>query len=218
MELIAYVVYFKRTVDTRQPAYDQVKADVLRLLTQSEDCLKKGVFSEDDYDQARFMVCAWVDEMILASAWQNKGQWQKEQLQRHYYNTADAGEEAFNRLNALGPHQRDVKEVYYLCLALGFMGRYIHKGDEYLLEQVKSSLLRELLGSSVGLPSLDKGDLFPEAFPSEEVELGSSAGRLAFSPFALLCLAGPLVLMLLLFLIYHFALNAVGGNFTMMAT
>lgn len=218
MQLVAYIIYFKRTAGTQQPAYDQVKGDVLRLLNQSEDCMKKGAFPQDDYDQARFMICAWVDEMILSSAWQHKGQWQKEQLQRLYYHTTDAGEEVFNRLNVLGPHQREAREVYYLCLALGFMGRYIHEGDEFLLDQVKTSLLRELLGSSVGLPSLEKKELFPEALPSGETVLGSQTGGSRFSLFTVLCLAAPLALLLVLFLVYQIALHAVGGSFSVMAT
>lgn len=39
MDLVAYVAYFLRTVTTKQPPYEQVKADVLRLLTQSEGYL-----------------------------------------------------------------------------------------------------------------------------------------------------------------------------------
>lgn len=215
MELVAYIAYFKRTAGTQQTPYDQVKADVHRLLAQSEGNVKKGLFSQDDYDQARFMVCAWVDEVILGSEWKYKSQWQKEQLQRLHYNTADAGEEAFNRLNVLGPHQREVREVYYLCLALGFMGRYINKGDEYLLDQVKTSNLKLLLGSSMGLPSLEGIELFPEVFPAEVGEISPSKRRFQVSPFTLLCIAGPPVLMVVLFFIYRFALSGIGADFAM---
>lgn len=216
MDLIAYVIYFQKSAASKQPAFDQVRTDILRLLTQSEQCLKKGLYPQDDYDQARFMVCAWVDEAILSSAWDYKAQWQREQLQRVYYNTTDAGEEAFDRLNALGLHQREVREVYYLCLALGFMGRYCHKGDEFMLEQVKASNLKLLLGSSVGLPSLDRSELFPEAYPAEGATPEPQKGRFSFSPLTLICMAGPLVLFLILFFIYRFALDGVGENFTRM--
>lgn len=213
MELVAYVVYFTKTVGAKQPPCEQVKADILRLLTQSEHVVKKGLFSQEDYDLARFMICAWVDEAILSSSWNQKGLWQKEQLQRLYYQTLDAGEEAFERINALGLHQREVREVYYLCLALGFMGRYHHKGDEYLLEQLKTSNLKLLLGSSVGLPSLERADLFPEAYPVETMEIGPQKQKLRFSPFTIACLAGPIILFGLLFFIYRFALSGVSENF-----
>jgi len=213
MELVAYVVYFVKTVGAKQPPYEQAKADILRLLTQSENVVKRGLFSQEDYDLGRFMICAWVDETILNSAWNQKAQWQREQLQRLYYHTLDAGEEAFERLNGLGLHQREVREVYYLCLALGFKGRFHHPGDEYLLEQLKTSNLKLLLGSSVGLPSLERADLFPEAYPVETMEIGPQKQKFRLSPFTIACLAGPVILFGLLFLIYQFALSGVGENF-----
>jgi len=213
MELVAYVVYFVKTVGAKQPPYEQAKADILRLLTQSENVVKRGLFSQEDYDLGRFMIFAWVDETILNSAWNQKAQWQREQLQRLYYHTLDAGEEAFERLNGLGLHQREVREVYYLCLALGFKGRFHHPGDEYLLEQLKTSNLKLLLGSSVGLPSLERADLFPEAYPVETMEIGPQKQKFRLSPFTIACLAGPVILFGLLFLIYQFALSGVGENF-----
>ena len=78
MELVAYVSYFLKTASARQPAYSQAKADILRLLGQSEECVKKGLFPREEYDQARFAICAWVDEAILSSGWKEKAQWQRE--------------------------------------------------------------------------------------------------------------------------------------------
>jgi len=213
MDLVAYVAYFLKTGAVKQPPYEQVKADILRLLTQSEGCVKKGVFAQEDYDPARFAICAWVDEAILNSPWNPKNQWQREQLQRLYYQTTEAGEEFFERLNALGFHQREVREVYYLCLALGFMGRYCHKGDEFLLEQLKTSNLKLLMGSSVGVPSLERAELFPEAHPTASADIGPRKRPFRFSVPTLACLAGPLILFGLLFLIYRFALNGIGENF-----
>lgn len=213
MEVMAYVVFFQKTVAAKQPSFEQVKTDILRLLTQSESCLKKGFFSKEDYDQARFIICAWADEAILNSAWNYKAEWQKEQLQRLFYQTTDAGEEVFERLNNIGLHQRDVREVYYLCLALGFMGRYCHKGDEYLLEQLKTSNLKLLTGMSVGLPSLEKSEIFPEAYPAKSFEISPPKRGFSFSAITILGLAGPVLLFGLLFLIYKLSLSGVAENF-----
>ena len=213
IDLAAYMAYFLKTVAVKQPPYEQVKADVLRLLTQSEGWLKKGLFPKEDYDLARFGICAWVDEAILNSSWKEKGHWQREQLQRLYYQTTDAGELFFERLNNLGFHQRDVREVYYICLALGFKGRFIHSGDEYLLGQLKSSNLKLLIGSSVGMPSLERAELFPEAYPIESMGAGYSRRRFSFSLVTVACLMGPVVFFGLLYLIYRFALSGIAENF-----
>lgn len=213
IELLGYVCSFLRTAAERQPPYSQVKADITRLLGQSEDGVRRGLFSREEYDQARFAVCAWVDEAILNSAWKDRSQWQKEQLQRLLYRTTEAGEEFFERLNAVGFQQRAVREVYYLCLALGFTGRYCGSGDDFLLGQLKTSNLKLLLGTSGGIPSLEQEPLFPDAYPTEEFDVGPREKRFRFSAVTVACLAGPVVLFGLLFLVYRFALSGVAENF-----
>ncbi len=212
MEAIAYVAYFTKTVAMKQPSYEQVKATILRLMAKSEQCVAKGLFPREDYDQARFMVCAWIDEAILASGWQHRGLWQREQLQRLYYGTVEAGEEVFERLNSIGFHQRDVREVYYLCLSLGFKGRFVKPEDEYLLEQLRTSNLKLLLGSSVGIPSLERADLFPESYPIETVETGVRK-RFPVSLVTLVVFAAPVLLFALLFLVYRFSLAGIADGF-----
>jgi type VI secretion system protein ImpK len=212
MELMAYVVYFQRTSQKRQPPFEQVKADVTRLLSQSDALSRKGEISREEFDTARFAVCAWVDEAILSSPWSHRNLWQREQLQRIMYNTTEAGEEFFDRMNALGFHQREAREVYYLCLALGFMGRHCHAGDDFLLNQLKSSNLQVLLGSSAGIPSLDRAELFPEGYPAGASVAAPAQAKPGFSLFTVFCIAAPVVLFGVLFLIYRFSLSGLGDN------
>jgi len=213
MEAIAYVIFFLKTPASRQTSYDQVKATVLRLLAQGDEGVKKGLFSQEDHEAGRFAVCAWIDEAILNSSWNQKQLWQREQLQRFFYGTTEAGEEFFERLNSLGPHQREVREVYFLCLALGFSGRYCHPGDEPLLEHLKTSNLRLLVGSSVGIPSLGGRELFPEAYPTGSIPPSPSRRRGGVFLLTGLALAGPVILFGALFLIFRAILNGAGGNF-----
>jgi type VI secretion system protein ImpK len=106
-----------------------------------------------------------------------------------------------------------VREVYYLCLALGFKGRFIHQGDEFLLEQLKTSNLKILLGSSVGVPSLERMELFPEAFPVQAAEILPQRTPFRFSLVTIIALAGPVVLLGVLYGIYHFTLFSVASKF-----
>lgn len=213
IDLVAYVVYFQKTGAVRQPPFEQVKADVTRLLTQSESAARRGQLPQEEYDQAKFAVCAWVDEAILSSGWAHKGLWQREQLQRIHFNTTDAGEEFFERLNALGFHQREVRELFYLCLALGFMGRYCHPGDEFLIDQLKTSNLKILLGASAGIPSLERAELFPEAYPAQSLPAPAGKKKFEFSVLTVAGLAGPVILFVVLYVIYRFSLSGIGENF-----
>lgn len=211
IEIIAYVSFIARAVGAEQPSFQQARNNIQRLIAQSEAAQETGRFSQEDYDLARFAVFAWVDETILASGWEGRSSWQREQLQRTYYQTADAGELFFERLNTVGPHQRDVREVYYLCLALGFTGQYCHAGDEFLLEQLRTSNLKMLTGSSMGLPSLDQEELFPQAYPLTSAEPQANLPRRRrWSAFTLMCASAPVALGALLWIIYWFILHNIG--------
>jgi type VI secretion system protein ImpK len=212
MEVIAYVAYFNRSVAVKQPACEQVQADIMRMMADIEKRAQRSDVAPDEFDLARFAVVAWVDETLLSSVWQHKEAWQRKSLQRIYYQTADAGEIFFERLNMIGPHQRDVREVYYLCLAMGFKGRYIHQGDDYLLDQLKTSNLKVLAGTSVGIPNLEKGDLFPEAYPKSSQTLGAPRSGKRLPIFTLVCFGVPVVLFIGLFFIYTFILNHIGDS------
>jgi type VI secretion system protein ImpK len=213
IDLIAYVAYFTRRVDVNQPPFEQIQADVLRLLSDSQTSMSRGSLPPEDYDLARFAIIAWVDDTIMNSQWSHRDRWKRELLQRDYYQTTDAGEIFFKRLNQVGLHQRDAREIYYLCLAMGFKGQYCHDGDEFLLDQLKISNLKLLTGSSLGVPRLEKGDLFPEAY-SAEAEMSSTTKRRWWhlSPFTWLGLGFPVVLFIGLFVIYSFILNHLVDN------
>lgn len=216
MPVIAYMLYFLKTVERQQPVYDQVKADISRLLAQAEEAVRKGLVSPEDFEAGRFAVCAWIDEAILNSNWPQKQQWQREQLQRLYYQTTEAGEEFFERLNVLGLHQREVREVYYLCLALGFMGRFHQPGDEVLLEQLKNSNLKILTGSSLGLPTVEGKQLFPESYPGETIGPSAATKKSSFPLLTVVGILAPIVLFGALYFIYRFILKGIGENFISM--
>jgi type VI secretion system protein ImpK len=212
MELIAYTALVVRDAAQAQLPYEQVRSNIHQLISRSEAESQQGRFAPEDFNLARFAVFAWIDETILASHWEGRQQWQREQLQRQYYQTADAGELFYEKLNNVGPHQRDVREVFYLCLSLGFTGQYCNEGDDFMLEQLRNSNLKLLTGSSMGIPSLENAELFPEAYPLGGDEIGPAAAPRRWSPFTLLCAVGPICLFGLMHLIYLFVLGNIGKN------
>lgn len=167
MDLIVHVVMAVRWAHETPLDFYTFKADVDRLLKKSLSLKEKGDFSDQDYNYARLSVCVWVDEAILNSAWEHKRQWQKESLQRRYYNMADGGMAFFERLDKIGHEDRDVREVAYYCLILGLAGRYVEKGDNLVLDHLKATNLKRLFGSSAGEPTLENRRLFPEAYQKQ---------------------------------------------------
>ncbi len=210
--VITYVTLFLESPDKDNRPFEKVHAEITALLTASDDCLKNGEFSPEDYSLAKFAICAWIDERILESDWKDKAQWQRQQLQRLFFNTTHAGEEFFEKMNLLGPHQGEVREIYFTCLCLGFMGRYCGPKDEYLLEQLKASNLKILLGASTSVPKPGDNLIFPEAYPMQPSPTEAPGRGWRITPFTLCILASPVVLFAILFIVYNFILRGVGEN------
>lgn len=206
METVAYVAYFLKSASKKQPQYEQVKARVDSMLSAAYN-EAVDAFGAEDAGLARFAICSWIDEAILSSAWNEKLSWQKEPLQLKYYQTLAAGEQFFEKLNSLGLQSNDVREVFYLCLAMGFMGRYCKDEDKFLLEQLKTSNLKVLMGSSAGIPSLKKTRLFPESYPVPRNVPVAKGSPGMFSPMNIILMASPVALFSVLYLIYWFVLN-----------
>ena len=116
-----------------------------------------------DYDVARFAVCAWIDEHLMSIEWVFKNQWRDNLLQSHYYHTTNAGSEFFERLSKLDVNNNVVREVYLMCLGMGFRGKYATYVDFN-----KISSLRDEAVNSLGIADVLDGKraLFDEAYPS----------------------------------------------------
>lgn len=213
VDVFAYTVLFKKSCALAQPPFDQVNAKLRGLLQESAQKMVIAGIDPRSYDDARFALCAWIDETVMNSPWQHRAAWQRALLQSEYYNTVNAGAEFFDRLNQLHPDQNDVREIYYLCLGLGFAGRYSMEGDEFLRDQLKKSNLRSLIGQVLEPVSYARGLLFEGAYKTPAGELPAAKGAMSMNPvmrwmFILL----PPLLVLVLFLIYFFVLNGVVDN------
>jgi type VI secretion system protein ImpK len=208
-ELFEFVTETLAELEVREPSYQQMREEVIRLLAPP----RSKEFAVEKVTEARFAVCAWLDEQIARSAWAHKELWLKEQLQRSYFNTTDAGEEFFARLERLEPLQREVREVYYFCLALGFTGKYCNPGDQLYLEQLKHATLRLLIADERELGALDGTAIFPDNLRTAGACPPGSSRRRSFSWMAISCLIGPIALFAVLFVLYRFTLSGVGENF-----
>ncbi len=75
-------------------------------------------------ESAAFAVVAWLDE-VLAGLPDAPG----DPLQLMLFNSTTAATEFFHHLSALGPHESQVREVYWYALAMGFHGQYHFERD-----------------------------------------------------------------------------------------
>lgn len=211
LELLAYTSLLKATCARKQPSLGEVKESVRDLLNRSAQNMRALSIDPRDYDDARFAVCAWVDETILNMPWTHREEWLKSLLQSELYGTTKAGEEFFDRLNRLRPDQVDAREVYYLCLCLGFIGRYCMDGDEFLLEQLRKSTLRLLVSGPQEVRPYANEPLFG-GVPAGSPDAAPPRAR-PWRGARLWMTAIPAAAVLAAFLVYRFVLNGVVDSF-----
>jgi type VI secretion system protein ImpK len=125
-----------------------VVEDLLRQLEQSAESL--GVPHRQTQD-VKFALVAFVDETVLSPAhhFPLRDVWEKNALQLIHFKHNIAGQKFFERLDALMQNveaEADVLEVYYLCLLLGYKGRYNlpYAEIEKQLQQVVQNLAGQL--------------------------------------------------------------------------
>lgn len=82
-------------------AYDATRTKVEDMLNGAGRMAKTLGVAAQEFQDARFAVCAWMDEAVLGSAWEGKAQWLHHPLQRVVYSTVNAGDECFERLETL---------------------------------------------------------------------------------------------------------------------
>jgi len=153
------------------PEFDEVQSDLIRMFDDCESNMEAMGFDLDTFEAAKFAIVAYVDEMILCSKWREKAQWQRQSLQRKFFNTTNIGAEFYEKLAALskqGP-DRSIREVFSLCLGLGFKGKLFSNNDRKQLEETKDFNI-SLLMPEASQRNLDTAILFPTAYSGHSFE------------------------------------------------
>lgn len=84
-------------------------------------------YRPEQIQAVKFALAAFVDETALAATFPLRDEWEKYPLQLEYFGEHLAGVKFFDRLDDLlrqPGENAEAVEVYYLCMMLGFKGRY----------------------------------------------------------------------------------------------
>ena len=185
--------------DTGQDA-DSIRQKLVSLLEQAQQQVADNNYSSYQSEAALFPVVAYIDEMILTSGWSEKSSWQQNPLQRHFFDTMNAGQEFYERLNKLNRQgeDRSIREVFLLCLGIGYKGQYFMPEDRPKLEEVRVFNLDLLLPEEAN-KTLEKTTLFDEAYQETIREGRRATSRINLMP---LFTAVPVVIIVSIFVFY----------------
>ena len=163
-DLLAFALQLKRSSDPGDAEMLRQKIDEhFRAL---ETKARQADVPQEDVQQAKYAIAAFIDEMILTSSWALKESWADKPLQLAYFNDFAAGEELYNKIDTLrGAKRNNVLEVYYLCLALGFRGKYVDLQGMEKKKVLMDTMLREMRGTAPAAPGT--GGLSPSWQPPD---------------------------------------------------
>lgn len=109
----------------------------------------------DTIQQASHALCTTLDEAIFNTPWGQQSGWTEQSLLSEFHGSVAGGEEFFFKLKEAGQNpgkNLHLLELMYLCLVLGFQGRYrMAENGKAKLEQVQAwlaQLIRGLRGNS----------------------------------------------------------------------
>lgn len=129
------------------PSHPDPAALLERLVQQVrefETCARARGLADPVVLPARYVLCALLDESVLDTPWGSESAWGAHGLLISFHNETWGGEkffEALDRLLAFPSGNLQLLELLYLCLAMGFEGRYrVRDGGRAELQQVRERL------------------------------------------------------------------------------
>jgi len=108
---------------------------IKKFLVKVEQACAAAGYREKEIGKALFALVAFLDETLISGNWPHQKTWRENPLQIELYKSYNAGEEFFNRLEQMlrrPAAEAEVLEVYYLCMVLGFKGKYLLHQQEKL--------------------------------------------------------------------------------------
>jgi len=132
---------------------DSFRTQIMQALAMAEQEARSRGFSAEDLNQVKFALVAFLDESALGCGNPAFADWHRLPVQAHLYGHQLAGEVFFQELRKTlnrsdSAETADLLEVYYLCLLLGFKGRYAAGGDLRSVMAAVEEKIRRVRGPS----------------------------------------------------------------------
>ncbi|MCP4407766.1 MAG: type VI secretion system protein TssL [Gammaproteobacteria bacterium] len=130
------------------PGIEGLKGHVMDQLKAFNESLHGRGVDNRDLKAAHYALCAFLDETVLRTPWGSESAWSKQSLLIQFHNESWGGEKFFQLLDQASQesaHHHDLLELLFICLSLGFEGKYgAETGGHQKLDQIKENLYRTL--------------------------------------------------------------------------
>ncbi len=124
--------------------YERIKNELNAFQGQAREA---GVRAEL-VKPASYALCTMLDEVVLNTPWGSNSDWSNQSLLSTFHNEVWGGEKFFQILESMSQEPArnlELLELLYICLALGFQGKYqVLDGGRSTLERLQDNLYRTI--------------------------------------------------------------------------
>ncbi len=181
------------------PSFD-LRPKIAAMLADFEKRAERYRFSSKIIQVSKFALASFVDETVLSSNFNLKDEWEKNPLQLEYFGEHLAGNKFFEKLAAMLKQvdtTADAVEIYYVCMLLGFKGRYAVYEKEKLL-----SIMQETANSLVKAGKIRPVELSPHWLANDQPTPPEKRGMPTWAKISALgCLGLAFIIYLIMFLV-----------------
>ena len=135
---------------TSHPDIDSLRGHVEQEVKIFEREARAGGADTETVSTASYVLCTLIDETVMGTPWGNECIWNEQTLLAKFHQQARGGEKFFNILDYLlkePARHIDLLELIYLCLAMGFEGKYrVQDQGDRQLQSIQENLFFTIRG------------------------------------------------------------------------
>jgi len=138
------------------PDQGDMRDRVAREMREFERRAREAGVPMEEMRPAHYALCASLDDVVLNTPWGAHGRWSQKTLSATFHGDQDASDGFFDQIRLMrqdpGKHVA-VLELMYLCMALGFMGRFRKAPDgAERMERIREQTHQLIAGARGGAP------------------------------------------------------------------
>jgi type VI secretion system protein ImpK len=135
-----------------------LRRQALEQVREFEERARTGGVANETVLAARYALCAALDEAVLSTPWGGQSEWGGQTLLVTLHRETWGGEKFFDMLERISSDPArhiELMELQYMCLALGFAGKYaVSDRGHARLAEIQSDLYRRIR-THRGVPAPD---------------------------------------------------------------
>lgn len=162
-DLFNYLIAFRLRIETGvKTSVDEVQKDLLRIFREQESKVRQNPGLILSYNRVRYALVVFADDVILNSRWEHGRDWAAHLIEWQLFESEIGGDRFFALCEELEANDQEVASIFYICLSMGFKGRYEPEAEEL-------RLIQQGLWDKCNLAAADQDErISPEAYASGE--------------------------------------------------